>query len=710
MENESRLQEAMADLQVQSESLEKLNIASTARKYSVHPSTLSRRWRGVCESRQDVIENQKQALTSTQEETLIDHVNKLTSRGLPPTPQILKNIAESIAHKTLGLNWTHRFCKRHRKRLASVYLTTIDHKRKVADNSKFFNYFFGLVGRSSLTLYLRLARVTHANPLIIKLQQKLEKYDVEAKNIYNFDEKGFMIGFSRTKKRIVSVQALKRKRIIGASHDGNREFITCMATCRADGASLPPALIYAGESPGLQSSWVEDFDAEKDRVWFASSKNGWSDDKIGLGWIEEYFERLTGHITSPRDYRLLIVDGHSSHVNLEFITFADAHRILLAILPPHSTHRLQPLDVGLFGPLSNYYSQAIDRLLVEGQGITYLSKRDFYSLFIEAWSKAFTANNIRSAWEATGLHPLNALKVTVHLDDDVLLKEEQSDTEFSIRQPTSVQFRRQWRDLEKRGYIDSQARPMLHAFEAVRAQKDILNHENQGLRHTLIREKKKRRRGKPLVLYDEDEVEAQGLFFSPAKVARAQERMRLAEEEQAQQQRTKSDRKLQKAIERQEKANKAIEKRIERQNERERVREQARLEKEERRYEKEAAKILRASEAAKRKRDIESRRAERMRLKESKEQLLKSKKRTLQDEESIEPRKRRRITAPRSLSAGDSLNPLRALEAIVYSDSLTKRSAPTASLCDTSTMNQSPVRITQSGRSGRAIKLPTRFR
>ena len=55
---------------------------------------------------------------------------------------------------------------------------------------------------------------------------------------------------------------------------------------------------------------------------------------------------------------------------MPFIDYADANRIILAVLPPHSTHRLQPLDIGMFSPLATYYSQAIDRLLVESQGLT----------------------------------------------------------------------------------------------------------------------------------------------------------------------------------------------------------------------------------------------------------------------------------------------------------------------------------------------------
>jgi hypothetical protein len=44
---------------------------------------------------------------------------------------------------------------------------------------------------------------------------------------------------------------------------------------------------------------------------------------------------------------------------MDFINYCDEHRILLAIMPPHSTHTLQPLDVVMFKPLSTAYSSAL---------------------------------------------------------------------------------------------------------------------------------------------------------------------------------------------------------------------------------------------------------------------------------------------------------------------------------------------------------------
>jgi AraC-like DNA-binding protein len=141
MDHDARIQAAIADL----ESQERPNVASTARKHNVARRTLAHRFKGETGPNREATSYSRKQLTDTQEETLIAYVNKLNDRGFPPTPQILKNIAESIAHTTLGPSWVARFCKRYRTRLASLYLRTIDHKRKIADNSHYFQHFFDLV-------------------------------------------------------------------------------------------------------------------------------------------------------------------------------------------------------------------------------------------------------------------------------------------------------------------------------------------------------------------------------------------------------------------------------------------------------------------------------------------------------------------------------------------------------------------------------------
>ena len=83
----------------------------------------------------------------------------------------------------------------------------------------------------------------------------------------------------------MSLRGLKSKRIIGASQDGNREFITLIVSICIDGLALLLSLIYKGESYDLQDTWLNEFDESTQRAFFTCSKNGWSDDSLGLNWL-----------------------------------------------------------------------------------------------------------------------------------------------------------------------------------------------------------------------------------------------------------------------------------------------------------------------------------------------------------------------------------------------------------------------------------------
>jgi Tc5 transposase DNA-binding domain len=141
MDYETRMQAAISDL----ESQDRTNFAATAKRWDLERTTLAKRYRGQTGTREDAASYTHRKLSDIQEAVLIKHINKLSDRGLPPTPQLVKNIAEEIIHAELGPNWVSRFCKRHQAQLKSVYLRSIDHKRKIADNSVHFQHFFETV-------------------------------------------------------------------------------------------------------------------------------------------------------------------------------------------------------------------------------------------------------------------------------------------------------------------------------------------------------------------------------------------------------------------------------------------------------------------------------------------------------------------------------------------------------------------------------------
>jgi hypothetical protein len=80
-----------------------------------------------------------------QENVLVRYINNLSARGFLPISQIVRNLAKELAGKDIGQNWVARFVKRKKHVLESIYLTPIDHQRKVSDNSHYYEHFFANV-------------------------------------------------------------------------------------------------------------------------------------------------------------------------------------------------------------------------------------------------------------------------------------------------------------------------------------------------------------------------------------------------------------------------------------------------------------------------------------------------------------------------------------------------------------------------------------
>src|ERR1700716_687982 len=93
----------------------------------------------------------------------------------------------------------------------------------------------------------------------------------------------------RKMMRVVSQDALKKGKLLGAQQDGSKEFISFLACISTAGKCLPPLLIYKGESHNIMNTWLEDF-GEEDKAWFAFTSNGWSCDKIGMLWLKQLFD------------------------------------------------------------------------------------------------------------------------------------------------------------------------------------------------------------------------------------------------------------------------------------------------------------------------------------------------------------------------------------------------------------------------------------
>jgi len=309
--------------------------------------------------------------------------------------------------------------------------------------------------------------------------------------------------------------AYKTGRVREVAQDGSREFISLLACACADGSALPPALIYQGTSRDLQSTWVQDL-KEGEEAYFASAANGWSSDAMGLAWLKR-FDQHTAQKSSR--HRLLIVDGHSSHVNMAFINAVDKLRIILLVFPPHTTHQLQPLDVALFSPLSNAYSTEMTRITHGGQGWVSMTKRSFWSVFKVAWDCSFTSKNIEKAFEATGIWPFNPSK---RLKKLALATDCPSTPSSNLIRPSRTPANcRSVRRLVQSTPTAANRAIVARVANKLAAELEVQKHINGQLQAALFNEKDKRARGKRLGLTGE-EVTGEACLWSPERIRKAQ--------------------------------------------------------------------------------------------------------------------------------------------------------------------------------------------
>ena len=114
---------------------EKPNFKKTAEVFGVNRTTLMMRFKSQRVSREEYISTHRKILTNAQEDELLYHIDQLTLRGLPPTPEMLKNLVEEITKQPIGERLIWRFRQHHANRIDSLQT------RKVADNSKYFEHF-----------------------------------------------------------------------------------------------------------------------------------------------------------------------------------------------------------------------------------------------------------------------------------------------------------------------------------------------------------------------------------------------------------------------------------------------------------------------------------------------------------------------------------------------------------------------------------------
>jgi hypothetical protein len=341
-----------------------LSLRAAAGAHGIPWETLRDRKNGATSK---VLASQNMQRLSAQEELELKYyVEKLGAWGWPPMISELHKMAVELLKakgdtKSLYKNWPQSFLRRHPD-LYSRFVSPLDKSRALAGDEEQIRHYFALFKKTK------------------------EEYNIHDDDVYNMDEKGVMMGVL-AKLHIVVSRSQKKPFI---TQPGSREWVSMIECICRDGRVLSPWIIFKGKQQ-LHAWFSEHFPDGHICV----SPQGWTDNELCLEWLKLCFEPETAE-TQKGEYRMLLFDGHASHVTVDAIKYCEEKKIILFCLPKHSTHLLQPLDVGVFSPFATAYQ----RILLEKTkwGANYQIPKDlFLEIVQQARIESITPDNVRSS-------------------------------------------------------------------------------------------------------------------------------------------------------------------------------------------------------------------------------------------------------------------------------------------------------------------------
>ena len=362
-----------------------MSVYRAARAYGVPESTLRDRTRGNV----DVDEAQpgpKRIFTREQEQELVEHVKYMANIGYGYSKTNVQYLAAeyfcSLSHgetekikrdKPLSDCWFYGFLKRWPDlKLAKPQKLSMARAR-CASREALDNYF------KELACILTKNNL-HGSP----------------ERIYNIDETG--VNTEHTPPKIICDADTDPQAVTSP----RSSTISIIGGGNAIGNHIPPYFVFPGKR------WNHQFlDGAPSGSAGEMSDNGWSNSAVFQNYLEKHFAK---HANLDRKLKssktLILYDGHKSHISLLLVDWAKKNNVILFVLPPHTSHVTQPLDVGVFGPFKSMYSRECQLYMRSNPGLQ-VTKYDVAKLTAKPYLKAMSPENLQAAFRKAGVHPFS---------------------------------------------------------------------------------------------------------------------------------------------------------------------------------------------------------------------------------------------------------------------------------------------------------------
>lgn len=257
---------------------------------------------------------------------LYEHVKELDNRLMPLSRTEFLKLVFNLAE---NLKIPHRFNKE--KGLAGKYFFTV---LKINIQILFYEL------PSQPALLVRLGLINHKFNVSLS---SLSFFKISTNSYlpgYNADETG--VSNVHKNNKVISIKGKKQVGKLTTAERGRK--ITLTFAMNVTGHFISPLFIFPRKKMDRNGRLMIGAPPNSIAVPYES---GWMNGEVFLQWLHHFKQHVQPTETNPV---LLILDGHASHKELAVIEYSRKHHIHMLSTPPHTTHKLQPLDRTFFKP------------------------------------------------------------------------------------------------------------------------------------------------------------------------------------------------------------------------------------------------------------------------------------------------------------------------------------------------------------------------
>lgn len=235
---------------------------------------------------------------------------------------------------------------------------------------------------------------TNVNAFFDNLNTVLDRMKPNPGDIWNVDETG--VTTTHKPDRVVARRGFRQIGKLVSQERGS--LVTVTLAVSATGNFVPPFFVFPRVN--FKDHFVS---SGPPGCAGGAHQSGWMTGPIFFDFLKHFVKNVKCSKEKPV---ILLLDNHDSHLSIDGLDYCKANGVTVLSFPPHCSHKLQPLDRSVYGPLKKYINSSCDSWMVSNPGKT-MTIYDIPGILRDSLPLAVNPANIINGFRVTGVFPFN---------------------------------------------------------------------------------------------------------------------------------------------------------------------------------------------------------------------------------------------------------------------------------------------------------------